>query len=146
MHHPVFIHEADGDDIIAFLQQTLRNIISARRILVARVANLLAVHIGEVLVEERTEQQSCRLSGMLLVDLHMLAKPCSTNAAPAPFILVDGLPVGIVKVCSGVERLLLVEHSVPPAVDKLVGTHLCPHVVIVLIEPRLLNEHRIVAP
>ena len=145
MHHAVFVHETNGDDVITFLQQAFRNVIAARRILIARVANLLTVHISKILIEERAKQQSCRLSGMSLVNLYVLAKPCGADASPTPLILIDGFPIGVVEVGSGEERFLLVEHRVPPSVGKLVRTHLGSYVVVILIESCFLHEHRIVA-
>ena len=72
MRHTVFVDESDGDDVVALPEHAFRNVIAAWGVLVVGMANLFSIEEGDVLVEKRTQQQSCRLACMSLIYLDML--------------------------------------------------------------------------
>ena len=91
----VFIDKAHRNHVVAFTEQAFRDVIAAWRILVVGVTYLLTVQIGNVLVEERTQQQTGRFTSMSFVDSDVLTEPDGAIAAPAPSVLIDGRPVGV---------------------------------------------------
>ena len=154
VYRSVLVDEPDGDDVVAFAQQSLGYVVSPRGVLVVGSTHLLAVDVGDVGVEERSQQQPCRLPCMLAVDVDVLSEPRRADASPSPVVLADGLPPRVVIVWRGEQILLpcsfpqsrvaLVEHLVPPPVGQLVGLLLCAHVGGIVVETCLLYQHRIV--
>ena len=94
----VFVDKADGNHIIAFAEQSFRNIIASWGILIACMSDLLSVKIGDVLIEKRSKQQSGWLSRVFLIYNNMLPEPHTANTSPSPVVLVDGLPVCVLIV------------------------------------------------
>ena len=126
----VLVDETDGDDVVAFAKQSFGYVITAWGVLVIGAAHLSAINISNVGVEERAKQQSGRLSGVSLVNLHVLPQPHAANASPAPLPLVDLGPLRVVVAKSGEAvlsfhhrhaRVALIEQLVPAAVGLLVG-------------------------
>ena len=101
MGHAVFIDKADGDDVVTLAQQACRDVVATWRILVVGASYLLAVDIGDICIKERSQQQTGRLSGMGLVNLDVLTQPSGTRSAPAPVVLVDNVPRGVIAVVDG---------------------------------------------
>ena len=97
MGSPVLVDKAHGNHIVALAQQALRDVIAARRILIIGMSDLLAVEIGDILVEEGTQQEPCRLARVFLIYIYMLSEPYAADAPPLPVSLVDGLPARIVE-------------------------------------------------
>ena len=147
VYSPVFIDKPHADHVVAFPQQSLRNIITPWGILIVGMADLLTIEISDILVEERTQQQTGRLTRVFLIYIYMLTEPYGTRTPPSPVILVDGLPVGIVIVRTNIVLcgISLIEQSIPLLICLCIGFHLCLHVFIVLIECRPLHQHRIFA-
>ena len=155
MRDSVFVDKAHGDDVVTLAEQALGNIVAARRILVVGDTDLLAVHEGVVLVEERAEQQACRLAGMGLVHLDVLTEPEGAGQSPpvleCPTIipLADLLPVRVVEAegCPVFTDagILGVQHLLPLLFGLHVGLTLGFHVFIVLEELRPLHQHGVVA-
>ena len=54
MRCTILVDKAYGNDIVALAEQTFGNVVATRRILIIGVTYLLAVQIGDILVEERT--------------------------------------------------------------------------------------------
>ena len=91
MRDAVFVDETDGNDVVALAEQSLGNLIAARRILIVGAPHLLTVDVGIVLVEERAEQEASGTTRMLLVDMDVLAHP---NGAEVVAIRGKGLQMG----------------------------------------------------
>ena len=154
MDRSVFIDEAHRNHIVALTQHALGDVVAPRGILIVRATYLLAIQIGIVSIEERAQQQSGWLAGMLLVDGHMLPKPDATHDAPAAFlcplvvILVNQRPAAIIIIgrCKLMDdtRVFLVQQFIPALISKLVGTLLSPHHLVVLIEAGPFHKHGIV--
>ena len=147
VYSSVFIDKPHADYIVAFPQQSLRDIITPWGILIVGVADLLTIKISDILVEERTQQQTGSLTRVFLIYIYMLTEPYGTRTPPSPVILVDGLPVGIVIVRTDIvlRGISLIEQSIPLLISFRIGFHLRLHVFIVLIECRPLHQHGIVA-
>ena len=147
VYSPVFIDKPHADYIVAFPQQSLGNIITPWRILIVGVADLLTIEISDILVEERTQQQTGSLTRVFLIYIYMLTEPYGTPTPPSPVILVDGLPVRIVIVRTDIVLcgISLIEQRFPLPNSLRIGFHLRHHVFIVLIECRPLHQHGIVA-
>ena len=101
MGSAVLIDETDSNDIVTLLKQSLGNVVATRRILVACATYLTAIQIGNILVVERTQQQTGRLARVSLIYIDVLAEPYRTHTAPVPAVLVNGLPMAIIVVEGG---------------------------------------------
>ena len=147
VYSSVFIDKPHADYIVAFPQQSLRNIITPWGILIVSVADLLTIEISDILIEKRTQQQTGSLARVFLIYIYMLTEPYGTRTPPSPVILVDSLPVGIVIVQTDIvlRGISLIEQRIPLLICLRIGFHLRLHVFIVLIECRPLHQHRIVA-
>ena len=144
MNRSELIDEAHGDDVVALTEQALGNVVATRGILIIGVANLLAIQIGDILVEERTEEQTGRLTSVGLINGDMLTQPDGACASPTPIVLIDLLPRTIVKGgrCPALEhaRVVGIEDGVPLTGGLTIGTHLGLHVVVALVELGLPDE------
>ena len=150
MRDAVFVDETDGNDVVALAEQSLGNLIAARRILIVGAPHLLTVDVGIVLVEERAEQETGRATCVLLVDMDVLAQPYGAEVVAmrgkglqmgGKVVLVDGGPSGIV----GREGVALVQQLEPSVGSPLVGLLLGSHVVVVLIQAGAFDHQGIVA-
>ena len=129
MCYTVFINKTDGDNIITLTEKTLRNIITARRILVIGATHLLTIDKGNIGIKQGSQEQSCGLSGMRLVNLNMLAKPYCTHTPPTPIFLLDSVPGRVIIVQGGKMSadtwVTLVQQFVPLSVCQSIGLLLC---------------------
>jgi hypothetical protein len=98
MHSTVFVDKANGYHIVALAEQSFGQVIATRRVLIVGMSHLAPVDVGDILVEERAEQQPGRLAGMGLVYLYVLTAPYGAAATPLPAVLVDGLPLAVIEV------------------------------------------------
>src|SRR5574344_1308755 len=71
----VLVDETHGNHVVALLQQSLGDVVASRGILIAGAAYLHSVDIGDVSIEECSQEQAGGLSGMCLVDVYMLSEP-----------------------------------------------------------------------
>ena len=142
----ILVDETDGNDIVALLEQSLRNVIATRRILVIGMTNLLAIQISDVLIEKRAQQETGGLSRVYLIYIYMLTKPNTANASPSPIVLVDNLPIVVVELGRFVRitRVIGIQQLLPLLRSLVVSLRLCLYIVIVLKEFGLLNQLRIV--
>ena len=106
MNQTVFVDEAHGNHIVALTEQSFGDVVATRGILVVGMSDLLAIQIGDVLVEERTKQQTGRLAGMSLIYLNMLTEPdgaddgatgCGRHS-PLGIPLADALPLAVIVI------------------------------------------------
>ena len=143
----ILVDETDGNDIVALLEQSLRDIVATRRILIIGLAYLLTIQISNIMIEKRAQQETGGLSRVYLIYIYMLTKPNTADASPSPIVLVDNLPIVIVELGSFVRitRVIGIQQLLPLLRSLVVSLCLCLYIVIVLKELGLLNQLRIVA-
>ena len=148
MDGSVFIDETHGNHIIALLEKSLGNIVTAWGVLVVGMADLLTIEVGDVLIKERTKEQACRLSRVYLIYINMLSQPNGATATPTPVVLVDGLPGRVVAggICPVLQdtRVRILQDFLPLAISLHVGLSLGFHILVVLEKLRALDEHGII--
>ena len=96
----ILVDETDGNDIVALLEQSLRDIVATRRILIIGLAYLLTIQISNIMIEKRAQQETGGLSRVYLIYIYMLTKPNTADASPSPIVLVDNLPIVVVELGS----------------------------------------------
>ena len=150
MGYSVFADEAYGQYVVTFVEQTGRNLVAAWRILIIGASHLATIYKGVIHVEEGSHQQSRCFSGMLAVDVEVLAKPqrppiVAMVALCQRAVLVHGAPVFIVislAVPSFSHAFVaLVKQFRPSVVCHIVGFILCCNHLRIIVQHGFLYHY-----